>query len=131
MAMNKTEQAEMQRLRELLALNWTHEPGAIDTSAALAMSKDGRVAAWCFNAHSQMVTRGFFSANAHTRNGDMADADALHSRRYGGTSQQRGGPWYESESLALKAMRCALERRYAADLARVDERIAAAMKRGA
>lgn len=119
MAMTKAEQKRMADLESDLvlakALRWPdYKPLRLD-AAAIAAAKDwGDVtAAWWFNAHNLSVGDGCFSSNAHSTHGITKT-----------TTQQVGGPWFETKRDALMALRIEMTMDAAKKLARIDALIA-------
>ena len=112
--MTKKEQAELDGLRKQIALlNAFHFTPEVEPDIAAPTNFSDCVLGWSFNSYSSRVcpTWSKYSSNGdgheHTRHGAQ-----------GGTRQ------YSSEVLALKALRHALEQKFASELAAVDARIA-------
>lgn len=122
MAMNKSEKAEMDRLRSDLAkakaLRWPdYAPERIDPKEALREAqRQNLVQAWCFNAWREgNVSFGCFNSINHSVN-----------RSDRTTTQGQGGPWFPTRRDALMALRLAKTEEFASALARLDEEIRAA-----
>ena len=114
--MTKKEQAELDGLRrQLVLLNAFHFTPKVEPDIAVPTKFSHCVLGWSFNSYSSRVcpTWSKYSSNGdgheHTRHGAQ-----------GGTRQ------YSSEVLALKALRHALEQKFASELAAVDAQIAKA-----
>lgn len=128
MPMNKKEQAEMQRLRDDLALaramRWPDypKPAAITLEQIKANLVDGGIRyghaqkvarGWFYNAFSQSLSYGCSDGHFHDRNGDT-------------TSTQQIGYMFATKADAARALRCDLTIEYATKLAAVDRIIAEA-----
>lgn len=118
MAMNKAEKAQLQQARELAALNWTYPPEPIDLKPIRDAERAGKaptaaIVAWWFNAYTGAVGRGVTQGSFHSI------SNTTKTDRQGA-----GGPWFNTEVDALKAMRAAIERDAARRLAQIDQRIA-------
>jgi len=118
MAMTKAEKAQRHALRTDAALRWPtfDEPAKIDTAALRNAPYSKRMLAvgwWC-NAYTQNVAQGCTDGTHHSN----------HSTEK--TSTQGAGVFWPTELDALKALRWEMCRKYAADLAKIDERIEAA-----
>ena len=120
MAMTKKEQAAMQaaidRAETLAALRWTW-PVERDVDVPLHGYSEG----WDYNAHSMRVWQGWSDRVAHGE-GKAPEAGKYRSGRQGSRRM------FSTKSRALAAMRHEVEQKSAADLMRVDRRIAAAMQ---
>ncbi|RWE46801.1 MAG: hypothetical protein EOS79_11465 [Mesorhizobium sp.] len=125
MAMNKTEQAAFEKLRNDLALaramRWPSYPKPAPMSRAEIEANliDGgerwgssqKVArGWYQNAYSKRVTYGCSTVVSHNIEGDT-------------TSSQNMGVMYAIKADALRAMRLEMTEKFARDLAGVDRQI--------
>lgn len=111
MAMNKKEMAMMQALRERAALNWTGEvkPDLLPPACGSGGVSQG----WDFNEHTNEAYPAWSSSINHSRgNHDKPDRTSVWRNPV---------HLYSSEELALRALRGALERKFAKQLARIDE----------
>lgn len=123
MAMNKKEQAEMDRLRgELLvakAFRFT-EPVEPDLMPPESYKDEDAVRGWGFNSHDEgRVYKAMTTSQSNTQ--DWTREDRLSWR-------QGAIRLYSTKLLALRALRNALEGIYARKLAEVDRRIEYEMK---
>lgn len=125
MPMNKKEQAALDAatnaLRTARALRWSTPDGALIPRDVPPPSggATGATTGWDANVHTRSVTRGWSTCSAH---GDGPP-------RPGSGSQ---GPiaLYSTQTLALRALRVALEHNCAAALAGIDDRIEGALAAG-
>lgn len=117
MAMNKKEVAELEAAkREVLiarALCWTPEPVGVD----LPPPKFGELdtLGFTFNHYNGRISFGRSSSIGH------ATQDSGFPER---TTTQRALSMYSTRLRALRALRCALERKFAEQLAGIDAQIA-------
>lgn len=120
--MNKKEQAAFDdatnNLREARALRWSTPDGAlIPPRRPPAPGGDtGVTTGWDTNVFTRSVTRGWSTCSAH---GDGPPKP--------GSGSQKPIALYSTQSLALRALRVALERNCAAALAGIDDRIEEAL----
>jgi hypothetical protein len=118
MAMTKSERAEMERLRNDLALaralRWPdYKPEHIDPAEARrGIGFSDIVPAWSFNAYSLRVEHGCFSSLYHST------YDPTKT-----TTQGQGGPWFPTMRDALMALRVAKTIEFAKTLAQLDRQI--------
>jgi hypothetical protein len=122
MAMTKKEQAVMKaaidRADTLAALRWTN-PVRRDVD----VPQDGYSQGWDHNAWTQNVFIGWSSTVSH----GTGPAPEAGKHRSGAQQPRR---MYSTEALALAAMRHEIEQKAAADLLKIDRRIAALQKSG-
>jgi len=118
MAMTKKEQAAMQaaidKADHLAALRFS-SPIPYD----VPIPSDGYSEGWFFNSYSFRVWQGWSTSTSH---GD-GPAPTNGQRHYNGSQGPRR--MYSTEVLALMAMRYEMANLYAAELMKVDRRIAA------
>jgi hypothetical protein len=120
MAMTKKEQAAMQaaidRAETLAALRWTN-PVRRDVD----VPQDGYSQGWVYNAWTREAFMGWSGTVSH------GTGPAPEAGKHKSASQ---GPqrMYSTEALALAAMRHEIEQKAAADLLKIDRRIAALQK---
>lgn len=119
MAMNKKEQAEFDAAKKAVfvarALNWTES-----VSLDVPVPKKGETRGYVFN---EMGSPPYV---AHALSSTIGHATSwLDPSPPKKTTSQRPIPMYSTELLALKALRHALENRYAETLAKIDMQIAA------
>ena len=117
--MTKKEKAAMQaaidRAETLAALRWTN-PVKRDVD----VPKDGYSQGWDYNAWKMNVFIGWSSCVSH----GTGDAPEPGKHR---TASQMARRYYSTEALALAAMRHEIELKVAADLLKIDRKIAAAL----
>ena len=128
MAMTKKEQAEMQRLRDDLALaramRWPDYPkpapmthAEINANLVEGGERFGRrqmvARGWYQNSYSGRVTYGCSTTIHHSSEGDT-------------TTSQHMGVMYRTKAAALMAMRLEMTEKFAKELAKVDRLIAEA-----
>lgn len=116
--MTKAEKQEMERLQADLrlakALRWT-EPVEPDVLKPLAGTSD-TTRGYSYNTHCVRIDGIISKSHSHYRNqGGEPKVDF--------TGTQGGVDCYSTKALALKALRHELERKFASELARIDERI--------
>ena len=123
MAMIKKEQAEMKaaidRADTLLALRWTN-PVRRDVD----VPQDGYSQGWDYNAYTREVFMGWSCTVFHGK----GPAPEVGKHRSGSQQPRR---YYSTQVRALAAMRHEIEQKAAADLLKIDRRIAALQKSGA
>lgn len=116
MAMNKKEQAEMDRLRDELRIaksfrfTETVEP---DVMPPVAYGKENAINGWYMNPHNGSVCLAATSSAAHTTSPEIIRA----------AWTQGSKKLYSTRLLALKAGRCAMEQKFAKLLADIDRKI--------
>ena len=114
--MTKKEQAELDGLRsQLVLLNAFHFTPKVEPDIAVPTNFSHCVLRWSFNAHASRTYPSWSKAVAH--------GEGHEHTRHGA---QDGIRQYSSQVLALKALRHALEQKFASELAAVDARIAKA-----
>lgn len=118
MAMNKKEQAEMQALRDKLALvsalRWT-EPVARDLPPPSTFN--GETSGFEFNSYSGTVLPAWSNSSAH--------GIGRPSREKGYSASQNSRTLFSTRLLALKALRHEVEIEAAKKLAKIDSEIEA------
>jgi hypothetical protein len=116
MAMTKAEKAEMQALRDRLALvsalRWTE---AVAPDVPVPAYGEPATSGWAHNPHAMRVDQMWSESQAH----------GWGAARGRDTASQRGRALYSTRLLALRAMRHAVELDCAARLAQVDKMIEA------
>lgn len=123
MAMTKAEQAQMEALKVRLALAWTVPPTPIDTAVALEESSGEPVVAWSAGRGDVSASLGWFDRHRHQNYGPPPVKDGP----YKSATRDTGGPWFHTESEALRWSRHAAELRFSAELRKADIRIEAAI----
>lgn len=121
MAMTKAEQAQMEALKMRLALAWTTPPVPIDTTVALEASAGEPVVAWSAGRGGISASIGWFDRYRHQSYGEPP----VKGGPYKSATRDTGGPWFYTESEALRWSRHAAELRFAAELRKADLRIEA------
>ena len=120
MAMTKKEQAEMKaaidRADTLAALRWTNL-----VPRDVGIPETGYSQGWDYNASTREVFIGWSSSIYH------GTGPAPEPGKYKRASQEPRR-MYSTEALALAAMRHEIEQKAAADLLKIDRRIAALQK---
>lgn len=124
MAMNKKEQAEMDALREELriarAFRFT-DPVERDVMPPESCYRgEGLTTGYDFNEHIGADPRSYSSAISHQWSGSVSHGDMPYSEYSGSQGSRR---LFSTKLLALRALRFALERRFAKRLAAVDAAI--------
>lgn len=118
--MNKKERALVEALTLELSIARAmcfkeYAPKQIDTQAALeGKAFSDLVVAWYANTHNCSASQGCFNAVHHSVSSTTKTS-----------TQQRGGPWYETKREALMAIRVAKQRQFAEVLASLDRQIEA------
>lgn len=114
MAMNKSEQAAVEALREEMAFRW---PTAAEPARSVAPPTAGAAESegWDFNEHTGLVSRYWSRTSTHGRFYDGKKTSASQNAR----------SLYSTEADALLAMRWAMCRNFAAKLRAVDRQIEA------
>ena len=114
--MTKKELAELDGLRkQLVLLNAFHFTPEVEPDIAAPTNFSHCVLGWSFNSYWSRVCPTWSKSASH--------GDGHEHTRHGA---QGGTRQYSSEVLALKALRHALEQKFASELAAVDARIAKA-----
>lgn len=115
MAMTKKEKAEFDSAiysAELLAaLRWTQE---VNPDLPKPQNFNNHIEGWDFNAVTKKVEKYWSDSVSH------GPGESYAQKTYG---SQKGMPLYSTKSLALKALRHAIELKAAQDLLAIDKRI--------
>lgn len=124
MAMNKKEQAEMDALREELriarAFRFT-EPVERDVLPPKSCyGSEGLTTGYEFNEHIGADPHSYSSAISHQWSGSVSHGNVPYREHSGSQGARR---LFSTKLLALRALRFALERRFAKRLAEVDAAI--------
>lgn len=125
MPMTKKEAAYVASLQQELAraraLRWAdYQPERVDVakvSEELRISNDDVRAAWTF--------KGSISVSLHVKHGCFGRVSHSTHHTDRTTTQTQGGPWFPTKRDALMAMRLEMTETFAAELAKVDQEIAA------
>ncbi len=116
MAMTKAEKAELQGLRDRLALvsalRWTE---AVKPDVPVPAHSDPATTGWAYNAPSLRIEQMWSESHAH----------GWGASRGRGSASQRGRALYSTRLLAVRAMRYEVEQECAAKLAQIDRMIEA------
>ncbi len=105
MAMNKKEKAELEKYKQLSALRMTEQ---VLPDVKKPTDYGDLATGYTFNGYSFKVSESCSSTVSHSTSGSLT------------TTSQSAIEMYSSKLLALKAMRNALELRYAKELRSVD-----------
>ena len=124
MAMNKKEQAQLQEAIDAAVINralrWSDYE--IHPDIPVPVYEEGFVNGWSFNSHTGIAYKSWSSSVLHG-NSHVSSVRPPHA-------SQKGIKQYSSQSLALKAMRRDMEKRFAHRLASVDQMIKVAEGEG-
>ena len=126
MAMNKKEQAAFDALQEQANINRALRWSDYSEERDVPVPAVGKYAnGWSFNAHNATVYPTWSNSVVHgsRKEGEAVDENSRREQHI--SASQNGIRQFSTKKRALKALRRALERKFAEQLALIDSRLAA------